>query len=134
MFRKASATTGWAAGISSVSERMLAMLSSRTKLVTSVAIPASGDKIEGMPIRERRERDGARRQQLIVTAAGERAEEEGWDAVRTRRLAERVEYSQPVLYSHFTGKAAIVRAVALEGFDDLAAELRSARTAADSPV
>jgi AcrR family transcriptional regulator len=87
-----------------------------------------------MPIPERRERDRARRRQLIVTAARELAEEEGWDAVTTRRLAERVEYSQPVLYSHFTGKAAIVRAVALEGFGDLAAELRSARTAADSPA
>jgi AcrR family transcriptional regulator len=87
-----------------------------------------------MPIRERRERDRARRQQLIVTAARELAEAEGWEAVTTRRLAERVEYSQPVLYSHFTGKAGIVRAVALEGFGDLAAELRSARTAADSPV
>jgi AcrR family transcriptional regulator len=87
-----------------------------------------------MSVRERRERDRAHRQQLIVTAARELAETEGWDAVTTRRLAERVEYSQPVLYSHFTGKADIVRAVALEGFGDLAAELRSARTAADSPA
>jgi AcrR family transcriptional regulator len=53
--------------------------------------------------------------------------------VTTRRLAERVEYSQPVLYSHFAdGKAGIVRAVALEGFSELAAELRRARTAAPS--
>jgi AcrR family transcriptional regulator len=87
-----------------------------------------------MSVRERRERDRARRRQLIVTAARELAETEGWDAVTTRRLAERVEYSQPVLYSHFTGKADIVRAVALEGFADLAAELRSARTAALSPA
>jgi AcrR family transcriptional regulator len=87
-----------------------------------------------MPVRERRERDLARRRQLIVTAARELAEAEGWDAVTTRRLAERVEYSQPVLYSHFTGKAGIVRAVALEGFADLAAELHSARTAARSPA
>jgi AcrR family transcriptional regulator len=86
-----------------------------------------------MPIPERRERDRARRQQLIVTAARELAETEGWEGVTMRRLAERVEYSQPVLYSHFTGKADIVRAVALEGFGELAAELRSARTAADSP-
>jgi AcrR family transcriptional regulator len=87
-----------------------------------------------MPIPERRERDRTRRRQLIVRAARELAEAEGWEAVTTRRLAERVEYSQPVLYSHFTGKADIVRAVALEGFGDLAAKLRSARTAADSPA
>lgn len=83
-----------------------------------------------MSVRERRERDRASREQLIVTAARELAEAEGWDAVTTRRLAERVEYSQPVLYSHFAGKAGIVRAVALEGFSELAAELRRARTAA----
>jgi AcrR family transcriptional regulator len=86
-----------------------------------------------MSVRERRERDRASREQLIVTAARELAEAEGWDAVTTRRLAERVEYSQPVLYSHFAdGKTGIVRAVALEGFSDLAAELRDARTAAPS--
>ncbi len=84
-----------------------------------------------MSVRERRERDRESREQLIVTAARELAEAEGWDAVTTRRLAERVEYSQPVLYSHFAGKAGIVRAVALEGFGELAAELRSART--DAP-
>jgi AcrR family transcriptional regulator len=83
-----------------------------------------------MSVRERRERDRASREQLIVTAARELAEAEGWDAVTTRRLAERVEYSQPVLYSHFAGKAGIVRAVALEGFGELAAELHRARTAA----
>jgi AcrR family transcriptional regulator len=83
-----------------------------------------------MSVRERRERDRVSREQLIVTAARELAEAEGWDAVTTRRLAERVEYSQPVLYSHFAGKAGIVRAVALEGFSELAAELRRARTAA----
>jgi AcrR family transcriptional regulator len=85
-----------------------------------------------MSVRERRERDRASREQLIVAAARELAEAEGWDAVTTRRLAERAEYSQPVLYSHFAGKAGIVRAVALEGFSELAAELRQARTSVPS--
>ncbi|MEV7526266.1 TetR/AcrR family transcriptional regulator [Streptomyces sp. NPDC091371] len=80
-------------------------------------------------IKERRERERAQRHQLIITAARELAEAEGWEAVTTRRLAERVEYSQPVLYSHFSGKDAIVRAVALDGFVELAAQLRRARPA-----
>ncbi|MFY1574655.1 TetR/AcrR family transcriptional regulator [Verrucosispora sp. WMMD703] len=78
-------------------------------------------------ISERRERERAQRHQLIITAARELAEAEGWEAVTTRRLAERVEYSQPVLYSHFNGKDDIMRAVALEGFGELAARLRRAR-------
>ncbi|MFD5555026.1 TetR/AcrR family transcriptional regulator [Streptomyces sp. NPDC127068] len=81
-------------------------------------------------INERRERERAHRHQLIVTAARELAEAEGWEAVTTRRLAERVEYSQPVLYSHFDGKDAIVSAVALDGFGELAAQLRRARQGA----
>ncbi|WP_040833646.1 TetR/AcrR family transcriptional regulator [Nocardia brevicatena] len=84
-------------------------------------------------ISERRERERAHRHQLIITAARELAETEGWEAVTTRRLAERVEYSQPVLYSHFNGKDAIVSAVAMDGFSELAAHLRRARQAAPGP-
>ncbi|MEV0713192.1 WHG domain-containing protein [Asanoa sp. NPDC050611] len=51
----------------------------------------------------------------------------------TRRLAKRVEYSQPVLYSQFKSKDAIVAAVAVEGFADLAAEMRAARTSTRGP-
>ncbi|MER5376542.1 TetR/AcrR family transcriptional regulator [Streptomyces sp. NPDC002132] len=84
-----------------------------------------------MSIQTRRERERAEREQLIVTAARELAEAEGWEAVTTRRLAAEIEYSQPVLYSHFKGKDAIMAAVAVQGCADLAVELRAARTAAD---
>ncbi|MCO5966942.1 TetR/AcrR family transcriptional regulator [Actinoallomurus soli] len=86
-----------------------------------------------MAIKERRERERAERERLIVAAARELAEAEGWDAVTTRRLAAEIEYSQPVLYSHFKGKDAIMAAVAIEGCADLAAELRAARTSAADP-
>ncbi|MEV4011496.1 TetR/AcrR family transcriptional regulator [Nonomuraea angiospora] len=86
-----------------------------------------------MSIAARRARERAQRHQLIITAARELAESEGWDAVTTRRLSERVEYSQPVLYSHFKGKDAIVREVAIEGFVELTNKLRAARTAGGDP-
>jgi AcrR family transcriptional regulator len=82
---------------------------------------------------DRRARERQQRERLIVAAAREIAEAEGWDAVTTRRLAEAIEYSQPVLYSHFSGKVAIIRAAALEGFTELAVTLRDARRAARSP-
>ncbi|MCX5249108.1 TetR/AcrR family transcriptional regulator [Streptomyces sp. NBC_00201] len=82
-----------------------------------------------MSIQTRRERERAKRERLIVTAARELAEAEGWDAVTTRRLAAEIEYSQPVLYSHFKGKDAIMAAVAVQGCAELAEELRTARTA-----
>lgn len=77
-----------------------------------------------MSIQERRERERAHRTRSIVRAARDLAETEGWGAVTTRRLAERIEYSQPVLYSHFDNRDAIVAAVALEGFAELSAALR----------
>ena len=86
-----------------------------------------------MSVQDRRARERQQREQLIVTTARELAETEGWDAVTTRRLAEAIEYSQPVLYSHFSGKDAIVRSVALDGFTELAAALRDARRSARSP-
>jgi AcrR family transcriptional regulator len=75
----------------------------------------------------------AQRRQVIVNAARELAEAEGWESVTTRRLADRIEYSQPVLYSHFEGKDAIVTAVALEGYGELATVLHTARRMAGSP-
>ena len=86
-----------------------------------------------MSITDRRRRERAKRHDLIIAAARDLAEAEGWEAVTTRRLAELVEYSQPVLYSHFDGKDAIVRAVAIEGFAELAVELHQAQSAVDEP-
>ncbi|MFI5986698.1 TetR/AcrR family transcriptional regulator [Streptomyces sp. NPDC051555] len=80
-----------------------------------------------MTPRERRLREQGQRRQLILSSAREMAEAEGWDFVTTRRLAERIEYSQPVLYQHFKNKDAIVHAVALEGFGELAGALHAAR-------
>jgi len=80
-----------------------------------------------MPSHTRRERAREERRDLIVRAARELAEAEGWEAVTTRRLAEAVDYSQPVLYGHFKNMDAIATAVALEGIEELGALLRAAR-------
>jgi AcrR family transcriptional regulator len=86
-----------------------------------------------MSVHERKQREQAVRERLIVATARELAEQQGWDAVTTRRLAERIEYSQPVLYSHFRGKREIIGAVALEGATEMAAAVRAATSAEDDP-
>ncbi|MFJ5136259.1 TetR/AcrR family transcriptional regulator [Streptomyces sp. NPDC088707] len=86
-----------------------------------------------MSVQQRKERERAERERLIVATARELAEQQGWDAVTTRRLAERIEYSQPVLYSHFRGKREIIGAVALEGATEMALAVRTAAAAADGP-
>jgi AcrR family transcriptional regulator len=85
-------------------------------------------------IEDRRVRERAARRQLITSTARALAEQEGWDAVTTRRLAGEIEYSQPVLYKHFSGMEAIVASVAVQGFVELRVALSSARSrAVDGP-
>jgi AcrR family transcriptional regulator len=86
-----------------------------------------------MSVQRRKERERAARHRLIIAAARDLAEAQGWDAVTTRRLSERIEYSQPVLYSHFRGKDEIVGAVALEGFAELTSVVRRAVPADAAP-
>lgn len=86
-----------------------------------------------MSVQERKRREQADRERLIVATAREIAEQQGWDAVTTRLLAERIEYSQPVLYSHFRGKREIIGAVALDGAAEMAAALRAATSEVDDP-
>jgi AcrR family transcriptional regulator len=47
--------------------------------------------------------------------------------VTTRRLSSQIEYSQPVLYKHFTGMEQIADAIAIDGFGEFADAIRDAR-------
>src|ERR1700684_396696 len=74
-----------------------------------------------------RTRRMAERKQQILDAARAMAEADGWTAVTSRRLADAIGYTQPVLYAHFPGgKTEIMRTVALTGFAELAAATRAA--------
>jgi AcrR family transcriptional regulator len=81
----------------------------------------------------RKARQRAEREDRIIATARAIAEREGWSAVTVRRLADEIEYSQPVLYSHFKSRDAIVGAVAVEGFRELAAALRAAPRGSTGP-
>ena len=78
-------------------------------------------------IEERKERDRQARREQIIAAARRIAEGEGWPNVTVRRLSDEIAYSQPVLYSHFQNRDAIVAAVAVEGFQELGLALEKAR-------
>ena len=84
-----------------------------------------------MGVAERKVRERATREGRITAAARAIAANEGWSAVTIRRLAEEIEYSQPVLYSHFENRDAIVAAIAVEGFRELAAALAEAAHLSD---
>jgi AcrR family transcriptional regulator len=83
-------------------------------------------------VAERKDRDRAARERRITDAARQIAARDGWGAVTIRRLADEIEYSQPVLYSHFENRDAIVAAVAVDGFRELAAAIEGvARLSSD---
>ena len=65
-----------------------------------------------------------RRDQIAEVARG-LAESDGWPAVTMRRLAGELGVTQPVLYSAFDGRQALIDAVVLSGFSDLAAALKA---------
>jgi AcrR family transcriptional regulator len=74
-----------------------------------------------------RARRVAERRQQILDAARAVADADGWAAVTSRRLADAIGYTQPVLYAHFPGgKTEIMRTVALAGFTELTAATRAA--------
>jgi AcrR family transcriptional regulator len=87
-----------------------------------------------MAINERRAREHAARRRLIISTARQLAEAEGWEAVTTRRLSDEIEYSQPVLYKHFSGMDNLAAAVAVDGFGELAEVLSGARRGRRAPA
>lgn len=87
--------------------------------------------------RERRLR--ARRQQIMDVAL-QIAQHEGWSAVTTRRVADAIDYSQPVIYQHFRSRDDLIDAIARSGFvmlrmltDELADRRGQASGAATEP-
>ncbi len=79
-----------------------------------------------MGIKQRREREKQEVRQGILTAAREIAQQEGWQAVTIRKVAERIEYSPPTIYEYFASKEAILTELLREGFHLLLLELQAA--------
>lgn len=69
-----------------------------------------------------------------MDTAREIAAAEGWSAVTIRRVAEKIEYSPPVIYEHFNSKEEVVVALFREGFRELLREMRAAVRAHSDPV
>jgi AcrR family transcriptional regulator len=78
-------------------------------------------------IAERKLRDKEARRAQILNAARQIDEKEGWPNVTVRRLADKISYSQPVLYAHFGSREGILAAVAIEGFQEIGLALAKAR-------
>src|SRR6266516_5471670 len=87
-----------------------------------------------MGIKERRDRERQQMKQAILAAARARSAQEGWQAVTIRKVADRIEYSPPMIYEHFENKDAILLELMREGFRLLLAEIQTTNTAIGAPT
>ncbi len=79
-----------------------------------------------MSITARKLRQQEELRNQILKQSWQIVEEEGWNALSIRKIAEAIEYSVPVVYKHFENKDAIVRYFTLEGFNLLSEALSQA--------
>jgi len=86
-----------------------------------------------MGSQQRRERERQAIRQSILSAARQIAIEEGWQAVTTRKVADRIEYSQPTIYEYFDNKEAILMALVYQRFESMLAAMQTARAQHEQP-
>jgi AcrR family transcriptional regulator len=73
-----------------------------------------------MGLKERKERERADVREKILDAARELFTRDGVDTVTMRAIAGRIEYSPPVIYSHFVDKHALIQELCYRDFRALA--------------
>lgn len=65
----------------------------------------------------------------LLAAARGIAAEEGWNAVTIRRIADRLEYTAPILYQYFASKESLFVELMMVGFAELTDQLEAAAQA-----
>lgn len=70
----------------------------------------------------------------ILDAAWEMVVTEGWQSFSIRKIADAIEYSVPVIYSHFENKDAILLEFSRKGFRLLAENLAAAKAGKPNPA
>jgi AcrR family transcriptional regulator len=63
----------------------------------------------------------------IIKAARQIVKEEGWQGLSMRKIADRIEYTAPIIYEYFANKEAILQELTSKGFLLLAKDLEAAK-------
>jgi len=87
-----------------------------------------------MGITERRIRQKAEVRTSILQAAWQLVLEEGWQCLSIRKIADAIEYSVPVIYTHFENKEAILLEFTKAGFRLLNNQLLEAKARHPEPA
>jgi AcrR family transcriptional regulator len=86
-----------------------------------------------MGIAERKERQRKEVRESILESAWQLVNEEGWQNLSIRKIADAIEYSVPVVYDHFENKEAILFEFNKQGFKLLGDKLKDARDGRTEP-
>lgn len=86
-----------------------------------------------MGIAERKLRQKEEVRASILQAALKVVQDEGWQALSIRRIADAIEYSVPVIYDHFENKEAILLEFTKQGFGMLSDEMAKAKKRYSDP-
>ena len=90
-----------------------------------------------MGIAERKERQRKEVRESILESAWKVVNEEGWQSLSIRKIADAIEYSVPVVYDHFENKEAILSEFNRQGFKllgDRLSEAKAKHTSADKQL
>ncbi|KIO54725.1 TetR/AcrR family transcriptional regulator [Flavobacterium hibernum] len=69
----------------------------------------------------------------ILGAAYDIVKEDGWNGLSMRKIADRIEYTAPIIYEYFSNKEAILSELTGKGFIKLSKELEKARSKFEKP-
>src|ERR1700761_7916209 len=87
-----------------------------------------------MGIIDRKQRQKEEVRASILDTAWEMVVTEGWHSFSIRKIADAIEYSVPVIYSHFENKDAILLEFNRKGFQLLTSALEEAKTGQPTPA
>jgi AcrR family transcriptional regulator len=87
-----------------------------------------------MGINDRKQRQKEEIRASILATAWEMVITEGWHSFSIRKIADAIEYSVPVIYSHFENKDAILLEFNRKGFQLLAESLAQAKAGQSDPA
>jgi AcrR family transcriptional regulator len=70
----------------------------------------------------------------ILGAALQIVKEEGWQALSLRKIADKIEYTAPIIYEYFANKEAILQELTRQGYALLFNKLKEAKAQHDKPA
>ncbi|MFT3679847.1 MAG: TetR/AcrR family transcriptional regulator [Ferruginibacter sp.] len=69
----------------------------------------------------------------ILNASLDIVKEEGWPALSMRKIADKIEYTAPIIYEYFSNKDAILQELTRMGYKKLAVKMEEARSLSTNP-